>query len=1013
MKNSERYEEKVWSILYELAISLIDETGVNILFNKAIYIPNGEYKFVYMGDKKLFQKIFDNLKKLGLQFDKSEDEIFEALTNEQEVYQHSRLGFAPTVLDHDHPMTFYMIEHIPVRSKEEINTALSQGVVTQDDVNAYKRMQDLEKYLGYEFEINNSKYTSIVTIYPLTPLGLKIGFAVVWCPYKVDDINEFRSTVFRMSKADIMIQDLLPKISALFTLLRTLDLVINDIKPDSNVEKVLKKFYPKEYALQVKIGKMSFCDTIMEIAKKLIEDVIDIKKKSHTHALRSAIAAIMARNMSHNIGSHVLASPDLLANLPKDKITDEIQTLHNFLQQRMDFISQVVTYQPTYAEPCFFFRDMLRNFLTESLLLGHLIKDIGYDGSKIEFHVLCNGQKTTFDFNCETGGWWRDSGSGIEDIIVGVPGGYIGFHAFYDIIENMMRNSAKYGIRKDKMNIYIQLEDKGTFYLVTVWDDLSPAQRNGKDIVADLNEKLKERLIDEMGEMVAESRGIHEMKKCAAILVSPFEKELNFNQYDLNGQLLHIQAVEKSYNGQEYLGYQFFLQKPRLVTIVGEKVNEVANRVGVFTAELEDLIKHPPQIALIFESEKLKLSDILSFISQNHHLLPYRILLVRGEGIREDDQFHNLPHNRAAFCNQSDIQFPSNTGSMEEWEKFVIDVHKLWLKKRYGDNKYMLAINIDRDPNHIAFTRWGNCLKNFWLDDILDIFVTCARQQGGWQGIRAVNPQQSQLLNKQPDKQKSCLMSQINERYQNVLLYDNHGALTLALGIDRSLCRFYHETGIKVALRLSQALESPPETPFAFNWFVLGLLEAGLTTVVIVDERLGEATFGAEQGFNKGDGLLGRLREAGIFPIYKFNGIFISDALESTNNRWIERGFMGVIHSEGMQVNDGVSICAQKPDGTYEQLENADVIIIHQGVIDRLHEMGKWQENFVNKLYQSSPSVIITSGRGKTLRHVPVTMPFLEFSIIRACTYAELSKYHLVRAIKSVVGSKKKEVNKP
>jgi len=48
---------------------------------------------------------------------------------------------------------------------------------------------------------------------------------------------------------------------------------------------------------------------------------------------------------------------------------------------------------------------------------------------------------------------------------------------------------------------------------------------------------------------------------------------------------------------------------------------------------------------------------------------------------------------------------------------------------------------------------------------------------------------------------------------------------------------------------------------------------------------------------------------------------------------------------------------------------------------------------------------VITSGRGKTLRYVPHTMPFIEFSNLRDNTLAEVSKYHLVRSLLSIVGS--------
>src|SRR6185369_11940960 len=103
---------------------------------------------------------------------------------------------------------------------------------------------------------------------------------------------------------------------------------------------------------------------------------------------RSATAAIMSRNMSHNIGSHVLASSDLMSGVHKI----EVQKLHNFLQQRMDFIAQVVTYTPSWGEPLFFFKDLLQGFFDQYLLLSHLIKDQGY--KDIVFKISINRGRT-------------------------------------------------------------------------------------------------------------------------------------------------------------------------------------------------------------------------------------------------------------------------------------------------------------------------------------------------------------------------------------------------------------------------------------------------------------------------------------------------------------------------------------------------------------------------------------------------------------------------------------------
>lgn len=59
------------------------------------------------------------------------------------------------------------------------------------------------------------------------------------------------------------------------------------------------------------------------------------------HALRSGVAAIMARNMSHNIGSHPL---DYLLGLSTSSRTVYPDELLRYIKERMDFIADVTTH---------------------------------------------------------------------------------------------------------------------------------------------------------------------------------------------------------------------------------------------------------------------------------------------------------------------------------------------------------------------------------------------------------------------------------------------------------------------------------------------------------------------------------------------------------------------------------------------------------------------------------------------------------------------------------------------
>jgi hypothetical protein len=651
----------------------------------------------------------------------------------------------------------------------------------------------------------------------------------------------------------------------------------------------------------------------------------------------------------------------------------------------------------------------MRGFLTQYLLLGHLVKDQGYDASKIDFHIHCAEQPIQFSYQeaspgqsdqNQRGGWYtpRDS----EDFLIAVPGGLIGSHAFYDILENTMRNSAKYGKRQDKMEVHIQLEEQENCYVVTLWDNLSLAEKdeNGKkiDLVGNMNEKLKEPLIDESGQVVAESRGVHEMKECARILTVPYEEELHF-ELDKQRRWLHIQAKSQAHNSQNYLAYQFYLQKARLVGIYGREVqNDVAKKVGVFSFEnREELKKHPHQFTLIFADNDRSLTDVLKFIGKNHHLLPYRLLVITDNQNVDLSRF-GIPKRRVYLCNPNEVELPGDD-QIRSWEDFIIQVYELWLNKFKpvpNEKKWQLIVSFERDEGHHVFERWNALLRSHqsqvvnvhlyraWRDRSTDNYewITCSGNAGN----------------------EKCDATFIPTG--NLLAYDNHARLRSALESARRRVSFYrYQTSGRENLKIHQALESPPGSSFGFRYFILGLLEALLTDIVVVDERVGEAILQGGGGSFADLTLLLKLVPMGYYPIFSIckgeKREYVSDLVGA--NELVRR-----TDKEGLNLSEFTYNFPNLEGKGVEGRKDADLIIIHQGVVDRLKNLGMWEEgsNYpqLEAMYQIAPVVVITSGRGRTLRHVPSTMPFIEFSIIRENTYPSQSKYHLVRALLSIHG---------
>jgi hypothetical protein len=111
-------------------------------------------------------------------------------------------------------------------------------------------------------------------------------------------------------------------------------------------------------------------------------------------SLKTAISAIMGRNMSHNIGSHVMARistggidgwtsnktvNDIIKELDvgthrKDIIewSKDVQYLSRYIQQRMDFIAQISTEWPSWTEPAYLMNDLMRWFLSQKHLLNNI-----------------------------------------------------------------------------------------------------------------------------------------------------------------------------------------------------------------------------------------------------------------------------------------------------------------------------------------------------------------------------------------------------------------------------------------------------------------------------------------------------------------------------------------------------------------------------------------------------------------------------------------------------------------
>lgn len=246
-----------------------------------------------------------------------------------------------------------------------------------------------------------------------------------------------------------------------------------------------------------------------EIFHSLInmQEVVEKANLLRLSSTKSAIGAIMARNGSHNIGSHVLSAlSHNVGTMPDDRV------LYQYIQHRMDYIASATTGAPDWSVPTPFVGNAMKMFYSQRHLLDHIAESDGlhsyqYQGKGTQFgeaqkncvkivvrkieRYKRGGAPEERAMDNEWNRKWRggecvdiyeffqkDTVNWGLDEAVSIPGGILGQHAFYNIVENVLRNAAKHSwagqdkkLREDAGNleIYIDFENREDISLMKGW----------------------------------------------------------------------------------------------------------------------------------------------------------------------------------------------------------------------------------------------------------------------------------------------------------------------------------------------------------------------------------------------------------------------------------------------------------------------------------------------------------------------------------------------------------------
>ncbi|MFT3845781.1 MAG: hypothetical protein QM725_12065 [Lacibacter sp.] len=341
-----------------------------------------------------------------------------------------------------------------------------------------------------------------------------------------------------------------------------------------------KRFYKK--ALRPAINKMLF-NASLSFHELLIEEK---QQDLELQAIRAAISQVMARNMSHNIGSHVLSKfkdekeiSDVCITGNKNKqFTGEpnfyagsdyltkgsnlIAYFNEYLKNRMDFLADIATTDPVMETPMYLFRDILKGFDKNRILLNR-ISGVSTDR---KFKIIVPDKTGNVINNLNHN----------DDPLLSIPNEILGAQAFYILLENIIRNIYKHGNPEKDIEIKIEVkeyEKDASFYELSIYDNI--AKENIDDAVTNRNAAFNDSVLDKNKKALRPNNlGTIEMDVCAAYLrclpIISIEDEKYSLQNDNNIEIPRlIYAYKHKLSDAEFsLGYKIHIAKPKEILVV-------------------------------------------------------------------------------------------------------------------------------------------------------------------------------------------------------------------------------------------------------------------------------------------------------------------------------------------------------------------------------------------------------------------------------------------------------------
>lgn len=731
------------------------------------------------------------------------------------------------------------------------------------------------------------------------------------------------------------------------------------------------------------------CRAMLAVGRLLVNRFVYRKRQDELKRTtsRAAVAAVMGRNMSHNIGSHVLAryaeeiskEGSFLRGTINSGKEDSRTIFLNYLQRRMDFIAEVSTVSSGAGQfQTLNLGDALSvlDYKKQQARIGSTIRVDGQiRNDRDNINVKINRKDVTYGINGFPVLLEYISGKDglratveldpdLSSISFNCPGGEVGMHALYIILENIIRNSVRHNdidqkktndiphadVDGDRIEIKIKVKadtNKSDKFLRLEIIDCQSKLKN-KETVSKINNILNEPLVDEAeSDNINKSNwGIREMKVAAYYLrglpLEGLDKNSNKKQKSKDPKVIQAIAVE------ELLTYKIWLSKPKHCFLLEpETIDDNINR--------ENLKKKGIYI--------VKKSQFKNYKSNLHE---YEFVLLPVEESRDP-------------C----LKLPVRTFSYGKGE-YIKDINDIIGKGGYikdiSDIRNLLGKDILIEKLHELM--WKKCKEKRWQEEkkikILVAWLnmdTCLPKVEDGEKNSYEHTSRGRLTDKFLKQNNDPKLPKVLEESDIGLLWVDHAThqefppsdpeTELYPGFERKelvSSMSPHNGLLEEHRRL--LLKEPTKPPPLPN----ELLAAALPKILVLDERV-QRKFSNEH------------REIKFESIWRNSGITVPDP-------------------RVIDLNDTKDAIAGKATKFFESFfkeDTADFVVMHLGLLEKIAGTNNSRLNNILKIFSESDCFfVLITGRGLTKSKIFSALkknPVLNKHFIRYLPVSSLQEY--------------------